>query len=98
MLPKFTHFHFFLFELIKERGEDIVKVLEAIKSEMNLNFIFLNTIELEGCKNFFITDDIQTKALLEKVLDLKFNKFVAERSGLIMRKQIAPLLKEELEK
>ena len=85
-------------KLIKERGEDIVKVLEAIKSEMNLNFIFLNTIELEGCKNFFITDDIQTKALLEKVLDLKFNKFVAERSGLIMRKQIAPLLKEELEK
>jgi len=85
-------------KLIKERGEEIVKILDEIKSEMNLDFIFQNTIELEKCKNFFIAKDSQAQALLEKVLNVKFNGLIAERPNLIMRKQIVPLLKEELEK
>lgn len=85
-------------QLIKERGEEIVQILEQIKSEMNLDFIFQNTIALEECKNFFITGDSPTKDILEKVLGNKFNGFVAERPNLIMRKQIVPLLKGELEK
>lgn len=65
---------------------------------MNLNFIFQNTIELEETKNFFVTSDQPTKNLLEKVLQVTFSGSVAERPNLIMRKQIVPLLKEELEK
>lgn len=83
--------------LIKERGEEIIQILEKIKAEMNLDFIFQNTIELEDCKNFFVADN-QTQSLLEKVLNIKFDGFVAEKPNLIMRKQIVPLLKEELEK
>jgi len=85
-------------KLISERRMEMVEILEQIKSDMNLDFIFQNTIELEECKNFFITKDAQAKDLLERVLNIKFNGFVAERPNLIMRKQIVPLLKEELEK
>ncbi len=85
-------------KLIKEREGEIVEILDQIKSDMDLDFIFQNTIELEECKNFFITKDAQAKDLLEKVLNIKFNEFIAERPNLIMRKQIVPLLKEELEK
>jgi manganese-dependent inorganic pyrophosphatase len=85
-------------KLIKERGEEIINVLEKIKSDMNLDYIFQNTIELELGSNYFISSDILTQNLLEKILNIKFNKFVAERPNLIMRKQIVPLLKEELEK
>jgi len=84
--------------LIKERGDEIIKILNKIKTEMGLNYIFLNTIELKKMENFFITNDENTKKLLEKVLDVGFDGDVAKREGLIMRKQILPLLKEELEK
>jgi hypothetical protein len=65
---------------------------------MIFNNIFLNIIELDEVKNYFITNDIKTQKLLEKILDVRFNGFIAERPNLIMRKQIVPLLKEELEK
>jgi len=85
-------------KLIKERIDDITKVLEEIKSKMKLDYIFQNTIGLEEGKNFFIAQDVKTQALLEKVFGIKFNGFVAERPNLMMRKQIVPLIKEELEK
>lgn len=84
--------------LIDDRINEIMEILENIKREMSLNFIFLNIIELEKCKNFFITSDSETKHLLEKILNVKFDGFVAERLNLIMRKQIVPLLKAELER
>lgn len=85
-------------KLVNERGSEITQALEKIKREMNLDFIFQNTIELEDAKNFFIAQDFDTQKILEKVLNVRFTDIVAERSSLIMRKQIVPLLKEELEK
>lgn len=85
-------------KLIDNRSDEIVQALEKIKKEMNLDYIFQNTIELEDCKNYFVTNDDEAKIILEKVLNVKFNGIYAERDNLIMRKQIMPLLKEELEK
>lgn len=65
---------------------------------MGLDYIFQNTIELELECNYFISQDLKTQKLLEKVLNIKFNEAVAERPNLIMRKQVVPLIKEELEK
>ncbi|MFA5791774.1 MAG: DHHA2 domain-containing protein [Candidatus Paceibacterota bacterium] len=85
-------------KLIEDRSAEIVQVLEKIKEEMNLDFLFQNIIELEDCKNFFITNNVSTKKLLEKVFNVRFTGITAERPNLIMRKQIVPLLKQELEK
>lgn len=85
-------------KLVKERLNDIIEILNETKEEMKLDIIFQNIIELEECKNFFITDNREMQELLERILDIKFNENVAERPNLIMRKQIMPLLKEELEK
>lgn len=85
-------------KLIKERIEEIIKVLEKIKQDMGLDYIFQNTIELELECSYFISPDSKTQRLLEKVLDIKFNETVAKGPNLIMRKQIVPLIKEELEK
>lgn len=84
-------------KLVNERNGEIIQVLEKIKKEMSLDFIFQNTIEFENTKNFFVAQDSGTKKLLEKVLNVQFAGVVAERPNLIMRKQIVPLLKEELE-
>jgi len=85
-------------KLIDERGMEIIQTLEKLKSEMNLDFVFQNTIELESNKNFFVAGDTQTKKLLEKVLNVQFVGISAEKSELILRKQIVPFLKQELEK
>ena len=84
-------------KLIQERKVDILQMLEEIKVEKQLDFIFQSTLELEGEKNFFVTENPETKKLLEKVLKIEFDGNIAIRDGLIMRKQIVPLLKEELE-
>ncbi len=85
-------------KLINERSAEIIEVLAKITKEMNLDFVFQNTIELENDKNFFVTQDSATQKLLTKVFQVQFNGVIAEGSNLIMRKQIVPLLKSELEK
>lgn len=84
--------------LIEERADEIITELDKIKAERRFDLIFLNTIELEASENFFVTGDGETRKLLEKVLKVSFNGSVARRPSLIMRKQIIPLLKEELER
>lgn len=85
-------------KMLDERSAEVVQILDKIKSEMGLDYIFQNTIELEDTKNFFVAQDLDTQKLLGKVLNVQFAGVVAERPNLIMRKQIVPLLKEELEK
>lgn len=84
-------------KLVGERSNEIVQVLEKIKKEMRLDFIFQNTIELENDGTFFVANDTETQKLLEKVLPIQFIGNVAKYPILILRKQIVPLLKEELE-
>jgi manganese-dependent inorganic pyrophosphatase len=79
-------------KLIDEREAEIIQVLNDLKKELNLDYVFQNTLELEDDKNFFVTDHKETKILLEKVLNVKFKGNVAERAGLILRKEITPLL------
>lgn len=85
-------------KLLNERSDEIIQTLTKIKNDMDLNYVFQNTIELEDAKNFFVAQDSDTQKLLEKVLSVQFVGVVAERPNLIMRKQIVPLLKSELEK
>jgi len=84
-------------KIIKERLNEIINIIKDIKKDLQFDFIFLNLIELEEGKNFFITDDLELQIILEKILNIKFDGIIAIRDELIMRKQIVPLLKEELE-
>lgn len=85
-------------KLVENRLKEITTTLEKIKAEKNFDFIFLNLIELADCFNIFITSDTNTKNLLEKILSVRFDGNYAKRQNLIMRKQIVPLIKQELEK
>jgi manganese-dependent inorganic pyrophosphatase len=80
-------------ELIKSRSAEILAILNRLKADLNLDYIFQNTIELEKLKNYIVAGDSQTKDLLSRALQLQFIGNVAVREPLIMRKQIIPLLK-----
>jgi len=85
-------------QLVEERKEEMVDILHTIEKDLNLDLIFLNIIDLELAKNYFITDNDKTKILLKEAIGVEFGGVVAEREQLIMRKQIVPLIKKVLEK
>ena len=84
-------------KLIEDREADILQILEEVRIEKQLDFVFQSTLELEEGKSFFVAENSEMRRLLEKVLNIEFGRNLAIREGLIMRKQIVPLLKEELE-
>lgn len=84
-------------KLIAERKEEILAILHNLKREHDLDHIFLTLIELEADCNLILADDPDTQALLGKALGVSFVGSLAKRDGLIMRKQVVPLLKEILE-
>ncbi len=83
--------------LLDERGEEIIRILQEVKKEMDLDIIFQNTIELEDMRTFIVASDPETQRLLEQVLGIHFIGTVAERPEAIMRKQIVPLLKDVIQ-
>lgn len=85
-------------KLIEEREIDILKTLRNLKAKHNLDCIFQTIIELERENNYFVTEDLNLKMTLEKVLQARFIGPVGVREGTVMRKQIVPLIKAEWEK
>ncbi len=84
-------------KLLEKRDAEILQILEQTKKNMALDLIFQNTVAIEEEKNYFVASDDQAQKLLEKVFGVEFIEDIAEKPGLMMRKQIVPLLKVELE-
>lgn len=83
---------------LKERNAEILDELAALKAKLGLEFIFLSLLELEEGYNLFITQDTPAQELLNKILGITFTNHLAKRPGLMMRKELVPLLKNRLEK
>ena len=77
--------------------EKIKDVLIELKRQKSLEFIFLNCIDLEKAFNKIVIIDRQTQKLLSKSLKVEFNRGVAKKHRILMRKEIAPLIKEFLD-
>ena len=56
--------------------------------------IFLTAIDVEKASNDFVATDSETQQLVEKALHVVFIDNTAHQEGILMRKQITPLLKE----
>ncbi len=82
---------------IKENIIEIKKILNELKKEKTLDLIFLTCIDLEKAFNKFVIIDEPSQKLLEKALKIKFNNCIAKKNGILMRKEIVPLIKEILE-
>ena len=73
--------------------QEVKKVLSEIKSERKLEYIFLTAIDvIEGYNIFVCVDDKSQKIL--SPLKINFKDNIAKRDGIIMRKEIVPLIKE----
>jgi hypothetical protein len=61
-----------------------------------MKLCFLTTIDLEKGFNIFVTIDDETEQILSQVLQISFDERKAKREGIIMRKEIIPLLKAHI--
>ncbi|AKM82187.1 TPA: hypothetical protein DD449_03715 [Candidatus Berkelbacteria bacterium] len=83
-------------EMALARKDEIVSELGKIMSEQGLDVVFLTIIDLEADQNIIVAPTEEVEKILSKVLDIHFTNHVATRSGFMMRKEMVPLLKEEL--
>lgn len=83
--------------LVDARCDDILIALERMKRENSLDAALLTAIDLEEGFNLFITPDIGLQVALSKVCHVSFENDVAKRKGILLRKQLVPLLKPVME-
>ena len=83
---------FNLDRLVNDNLEKIKNTLTSLKEKYNLKFIFLTAADINNGYNIFVVIGEETKSLLEKSMALSFNNSVAKNNELLLRKQILPLL------
>jgi manganese-dependent inorganic pyrophosphatase len=81
---------------IDKNKEEIQEALKTLKKEKEMKLCFLTTIDLEKGFNIFVTIDDETEQILSQVLQISFDERKAKREGIIMRKEIIPLLKAHI--
>ncbi|MBU1018187.1 DHH family phosphoesterase [Patescibacteria group bacterium] len=82
--------------LVQNYLDQILAVLNDLKEKHSLEFIFLTAIDLEQNFNLFITDDSDSQLLLSKIFKIKFKKNIGKKEGMLLRKQVIPLLLSHL--
>ena len=87
---------------------EIVGVMDFVKDNFFLlreklevgdkefDYCFLTCVDVDKGYNLFVSIDDKTQELLVNVLKIKFEDNLARREGILMRKEIAPLLKNYL--
>ena len=83
--------------LVEKNLVEIKKILEEVKKERSVELIFLTCIDLEGAFNQIIVVDESTENLVKEALKVTFENGVTKRDGILMRKEIVPLIKEIME-
>ncbi|QGA80006.1 DHHA2 domain-containing protein [Candidatus Nanohalobium constans] len=83
-------------KFIEENSEEILSVMWRLKQRENLDHVFLTSIDIREELNIFTALE-QSKKILENALNLQFKNNKAKDSRMLLRKEIIPKVKEELE-
>jgi len=81
---------------VRDRLVEIQNRLQELKEEGGLHHIFLTCVGIGAYNNVFVCFDDELKNVLENVLGIAFENDVAKREGILMRKEIIPLVIESL--
>lgn len=84
-------------KLAEDRKDEIVSEIKAIMKELGIDIVFLTIIDLEANQNILVAPTREIEDILSEVLNVKFKNQIATRTGLIMRKEIVPLIKDYLD-
>ncbi len=83
---------------INSNLDEIEKRLEELKKDRDIDLVFLTCVDLKEYFNLYVCFEEKMKTILSTTLGLEFTGALAKKDGILMRKEIAPILKEYLEK
>ena len=72
--------------------------MKSLEKENIASDSLLTAIDIEKAENIFYSESPIVQKALEDILRIKFNGNVAYRKGIIMRKELSPLLDEYFKK
>lgn len=82
-------------KFINENIIELKSILNDIKQEKKLDFIFLNCIDILNGYNMLVSIDNESKELIEDILKIKCENGIGKTEKIVMRKQIIPLIKNK---
>jgi len=80
--------------------ENNLKLIKGkLQSVVNdFDYCFLTCVDLAEYSNSFVSTDLNTREMLQNILNISFTDVLAKSDGIIMRKELVPLIKNYLEK
>lgn len=81
--------------LLNERQAELLDILKDLQIKDNLDYILISLVDLSGDFTAFLAAAPEMQSVLSDILGIKFENNLAWRPGIIMRKEIAPSLKEK---
>lgn len=81
-------------QLLQHRLDDIHTIFNELQSTEKPTLLFLSMLDLTESYNLFYTTDKRSQQLLSSILGITFTNNTSKRPGLMMRKEIIPLIKE----
>lgn len=82
-------------EFLNEYQAKITSILKTIKQERNLNYIFLNCVDILNGYSIIYTIDSETESFLNSLLQIDFINRKCTINKVIQRKEIVRKIKEQ---
>ncbi len=82
---------------LEEFHSDLPAILERLHVQQGITHGFLSIIDIDGGKDIFISPDKAVQKILTQALGISWTDDRATTSGIMMRKEIIPLLRKTLD-
>lgn len=82
--------------LIDKNVNKILNILDSLKSDHLLSYVFLNIADIQRGLSIFLTQDRAAQLLLEESFGITFTNNKSELKKLLLRKQIIPIIKNNI--
>ncbi len=83
---------------VNKNKEKISKIFRSLEKGNRVSDSLLTAIDIEKAENIFYSESTAVQKALEDIFKVKFKDNVAYRKGIIMRKELSPLLDEYFKK
>lgn len=81
-------------DFLKEKEEEIVRILQQIQQEKSLDYIFINCVDILNGFNILVTIDDETERFLNKVFGYEFKNRRCKFNKVMQRKDLTKVIRE----
>lgn len=84
-------------KFIDKNASDLVRDLRKLNTKYDAKYMMLSVIDVNEAHNIFVVPNEESQKMLESLLNLSFEEGIAFSEGIIMRKELVPMLHAQIE-